>query len=258
MPLLNPEYLLRVLLVFVRISGVLLAAPFFGQLSIPVRVRVLLAVLLAYSLSGLVPGPLPPHADQALGFIVAVALEALTGLLLGFAAHMIFWAVEMAGDLIGFQIGLHMAQVFNPLEGHAANPLGRLLSLAALMIFVLLDGHHVVLRALVESFRVVPLAGASLAASQPLLVQWVWDFLVLALRLAAPFMVTILLIDVALGIFARVVPQADLFSIALPLKLLVGLALVLFYIRAFFPLMATLISNIDDELLRLLGAILPP
>lgn len=257
MPLLNPEYLFRVLLVFVRISGVLVAAPFFGQLSIPVRVRVLLAVLLAYSLSGLVPDPLPPYVDQALGFLIAVMLEALTGLLLGFAAHMVFWAVEMAGDLIGFQIGLHMAQVFNPLEGHAANPIARILSLAALMIFVLLEGHHVVLRALVESFRVVPLAGANLVASQPLLVQWVWDFMVLALRLAAPFMVTILLIDLALGIFARLVPQADLFSIALPLKLLVGAALALLYVRAFFPWIATLLSQIDDELLRLLGALLP-
>jgi flagellar biosynthetic protein FliR len=257
MPLLNPEYLLRVLLVFVRISGVLLTAPLFGQLAIPVRVRVLLAILLAYSLSGLISTPLPPHVDQAFGFMVAVAIEALTGVLLGFAAHVVFWAVEMASDLIGFQIGLHMAQVFNPLEAHSTNPLGRMLSLSTLMVFVLLEGHHAVLRVLVRSFEVVPLAGAYLAGSSPLLLQWAWEFLVLAFRLAAPFLVTILLIDVALGIFARIVPQADLFSIALPLKLLVGLGLAVFYVQHFFPLMFTLLENLETTLLRLLEAILP-
>ena len=82
MPFLDPEYLLRVFLIFVRIGGMMVAAPFFGHRSVPVRVRVLFAMVLAWALVGLVPGPLPPNATEAVGLLVAVAIEVMTGVAL--------------------------------------------------------------------------------------------------------------------------------------------------------------------------------
>lgn len=256
MDLLSAAYLLRVLLAFVRISGFLMAAPFFGQTSFPVRTRVLLAALLAYAFGGLLAqSPLPPHATTALGFTAAAIVEALTGLLLGFGAQFIFWAVQFAGEIMGFQMALGMAQVFNPVQGETSNPLGRFLTLTFLLIFIVIGGHHDLLSALHLSFEVVPLGGGHVEAGGPLLMEWTGDFFATAVRLASPFMITIFLLDIALGIFTRVVPQADLFSLALPIKLLTGLLIFFFYFQFLMPLIPRLSEQVVNQVLDLLQAI---
>ena len=253
----GPDYLLHVFLVFVRISGVLAAAPFFSHPSVPVRVRVLFAVLLAYSLAGLVGTGLPVGLTAPVGLAVAVGVEALTGLALGFAAQLVFWAVQFAGEIAGFQVGLSLAQVYDPTSGAPSNPLGRGLSLTFLLVFLLIDGHHELLRALVASFDVVPLAGAQLAESGPVLLDGVGTLFLAAIRLAAPFMVTIFLVDVALGVFARLVPQADLFSIGLPLKLLVGLGLAYVFMQSFFPAIPDYVAQMLADVMRIVYALAP-
>lgn len=254
MSLLDTEYLLRVFLVFVRISGLLMAAPFFGQQTVSVRVRVLLAVVLAYSMTGLVAPPLPAYVGHSFGFMAAVGVEAFTGLLLGFTAQFVFYAVQFAGEIIGFQMALGIAQVYDPLNGQSANPAGRLLSLVFLLVFILIDGHHVLLRALATSFNVVPLGGAHLQASGPLLLGWTGDFFTTSVRLAAPFMITIFLIDVTLGVFARLVPQANLFMLSLPLKMSVGFIVMFFYFQNLFPMVPGMTEDLANDLLRLIEA----
>ena len=255
MPLLDPEYILRVLLAFVRCGGLMVAAPFFAQKFIPVQVRVLLAVLLAYLCAPYTAGPLPPGVEQPVGFAVAVVVEGLTGALLGFAAQFVFFAVQVAGEAIGFQMSLSMAQAYDPAAGSAQNPLGRMLGWTLLMVFVLLDGPFHLIKGLALSFSVVPLGGANLAVGSELLLSWTAQFFTLALRLAAPFMVTMLLVDVALGVFARVVPQADLFSISLPAKLLGGLLLFAVVLGHVFPVFPDLIAQLLDDSLDMIEAL---
>jgi flagellar biosynthetic protein FliR len=256
-PFLEPGYLFSVFLVFVRIGGLMVAAPFFGHQSVPVRVKIPLAVLLAYTIVGLVPGPLPAHVAHPVGLMLAVAIEALTGILLGFAAQFVFWAVAFAGELIGFQMGLSLATVYNPAEGVHSNPIGRFLVMSMLLVFLLLDGHHQVLRALVASFAVVPLSGADLSQGGPLLLTWTGAFFGTALRLAAPFMITMFLIDVAFGVFARIAPQADLFSLGFPVKLLVGLGLTFFFLQNFMPVLPDLIQGMYTDVLAMIEALVP-
>jgi flagellar biosynthetic protein FliR len=253
--LLNPDYLLQVLLVFVRIGGVLVAAPFFSQRFIPVQVKVMVSVLLAFSLTGLVVGPLPPHVTHPLGFLLAVVVEALTGVLLGFAAQFIFFTVQFAGDIIGFQMSLSLAQIYNPISGEPSNPIGRFLTLGVMLIFVLLGGPQQIVVALATSFDAVPLAGADIAAGGPLLLQWTGLFFASALRLAAPFMVTLFLIDVALGVFARMVPQADLFSLSLPIKLLVGIGVFALFLPQIGPIVPDLLHQMVADLARMIEAL---
>jgi len=253
--LLNPEYTLQVLLVFVRIGGLLAAAPFFSQRFIPVQVKVFLAAILAFAFTGLVAGPLPPHVLQPFGFAAAVAVEALTGALLGFAAQFIFYVIQFAGDIIGFQMSLSLAQIFNPVSGASSNPIGQFLTMGFMLLFVLLEGPQQIVIALATSFEVVPLGGANLAAGGPLLLQWTGAFFAAALRLSAPFMVTLLLLDVALGVFARVVPQADLFSLSLPLKLLVGTGVFALYLPQLGPVAPGFVEQMVGDLTQMLTAI---
>jgi flagellar biosynthesis protein FliR len=249
--LFDPAYLLTVLLAFVRVGGVLVAAPPFRQPAVPVLLKVFVAVLVAYSLAGFVSGPLPPGITEPLGFVVAFSVEALTGVLLGFAARFAFFAVEFAAEAIGFQMSLSLAQAFNPMDGSNSNPLGHLLSMGFLVLFLVLDGPQQVFSALALSFELVPLGGAALPAAGPLLLDWAGLMFRTALRMAAPFMVAMLLVDVTLAVFARVVPQADFFSIGLPMKLLAGLMLAGLFIEVFGPMAVSLIGALGDDLARL-------
>ena len=254
---LDPASLIRLALVFARVSGVVTAAPLFSQRAVPVQVRVMLAVLLSLILVGFAGPDLPPHADHPVGFVVAVAVEVLTGLLIGYAVRFVFWAVEFAGELIGFQMSLSMAQVYNPMTGSSENPLGRLVSMAFLLLFLLLDGPQAVVVGMARSFLAVPLGGADLGAGGPLLLSWTGGFFETAVRLAMPFLVALFLVDVGLGVFARVVPQADLFSISLPLKLLAGLAVSIAFVASFWPLAPVLVDGATAGLDALFAALAP-
>ncbi len=254
---LDPASLIRLALVFARVSGVMTAAPLFSQKSVPVPVRVMLSVLLSLILVGFAGGDLPRHADHPVGFVMAVAVEVLTGLLIGYAIQFVFWAVEFAGEMIGFQMSLSMAQVYNPMTGSSANPLGRLISLAFLLLFLLLDGPQAIVVGMARSFVVVPLGGAGLAAGGPLLLSWTGGFFATAVRLAMPFLVALFLVDVGLGVFARVVPQADLFSISLPLKLLAGMAISIAFMSSFWPLAPSLVDAATAGLDALFAALAP-
>ena len=257
MQLLNPSYIIFIMLVFARVSGLMVAAPVFSQQNIPVQVRVLFSVLFAYSIAGIVPGPLPPHTDQAVGLILVAIHELLVGLILGFVAQFIFWSIQFAGELIGFQMALRMAQVFDPIGGFNSNPIGRLLTMIMTVVFLILDGHHLVLEAFVGSYRVIPLAGATFANIGPPLINYTGHMFHIALRLAAPFMITLYLIDVALGVFVRAVPRADIFAIALPLKLLTGLLVAYLFMQRLIPIIPSLVDNMNTNILRIIEIIAP-
>lgn len=250
----DPAYLFTLMLVFVRIGGLMVSAPIFSHASIPVRVRVFFSVLLAYLLVGFVPGPLPPDLGHPIAFMVAILIEGLTGVMLGYAAQFVFWSVQYAGEVIGYQMALALAMAFNPIDGMHSNPIGRFLMTSMLLVFVLLDGHHYVLQALVQSFEVVPLAGANLAAGGPLMLQWMGTFFITALELASPFMITIFLVDASLGVFARVAPQADLFSVALPVKLIVGISMMVVFVGNFVPMIPEFIQQMYTYMMRLVEA----
>lgn len=251
----DAAYLFTILLVFVRIGGLMAAAPVFSHMSVPVRVRICLSVLMAYILAGFVPGPLPPHLGEPVALVLALGIEALTGVMLGFAAQFLFWSVQYAGEVIGYQMALGLANVFNPIDGVHSNPVGRFLMTSLLLVFILLDGHHQVIHALVLSFDVIPLAGANLAAGGPLILQWTGHFFTTAIKLASPFMITIFLVDASLGVFAKVAPQADLFSVALPVKLIVGMSMMVIFVGNFFPLVPEMVDRMFDDLLALVEAL---
>ena len=230
----------------------MLSAPFFSHASFPAKVKIPMALLISYGLVGLVPSSLPENIFHPVGLMIAVGIEALTGVMLGYAAQFIFWAVQYAGEVMGFQMGLALANVYNPMDGLHSNPLGRFLVMSTLLVFILLDGHHYILRAVVASFDVVPLAGARLSAGGPIMLDWTGRFFMTALRLASPFMITIFLLDVSLGVFARIAPQANLFIMGLPMKLILGLSLAVLFVQNFFPIIPQMIQQMFNDLLFLI------
>ncbi|MEZ4702906.1 MAG: flagellar biosynthetic protein FliR [Rhodothermales bacterium] len=257
MSILDPEYLLYTFLVFVRIAGLVMAAPFYEQKFIPVQVKILFAVLFAYALAGIVPMPegLTPTVPVALAYYVII--EGLTGVVLGMSARFIFFAIRFAGDFIGLQMAFSISQVISPADGQASNPISNFLIMTTFLLFLILDGHHQMFRALNSSFYVVPLAGADLHLAGDMLLTWTGRLFMTALRLASPFMITIFLVDMTLGIFARVAPQAEIFSLSLSLKLLVGISITFFYIQHFIPVVPEMFMQMLDDMMSMIEAIAP-
>jgi flagellar biosynthetic protein FliR len=221
------------------------------------RVKGMLAVAIAYGLVGIVPrgAGLSPTVPVAMAHYVLV--EGLTGIVIGLSARFVFFAVRFAGEFIGFQVGLNISQVLSPADNQSSNPISNLLIMLALLLFLILDGHHQVIRALNASFYVVPLAGAHLHLAGDVMLAWTGGLFTTALRLAAPFMLTIFLVDMALGIFARVAPQAEIFSLSLSLKLLVGIALTYFYLQEFIPFVPELLTEMVANLSAMIETIAP-
>ena len=257
MSVLDPINILYAFLIFVRIGGLMVSAPFFEQSFIPVQVKVFLSALIAYSLIGIVPQPDQPDVLHPVALLVFVLIEFLTGVVIGLAARFIFFAIRFAGEFIGFQMALSISQVISPADGQASNPISNILTMTFLMVFLLLDGHHQLFEALMASFNVIPLAKGVIANSGNLMLTWTGQLFIIAVRLAAPFMVTIFLVDMTLGIFARVAPQTEIFSQSLSLKLIVGVGLVYLYIGNFFPLIPSLLTQMTDHILDMIEAIMP-
>jgi flagellar biosynthetic protein FliR len=211
-----------VLLVLGRIAGLAVTAPLFGHLMVPVRVRVGFVLVVALALAPVVTPPtLPRDLWQLAG---AMAVETAVGALLGFVGQLIFAGVQLGGQIAGMQIGFGMANLVDPQSHAQTTVVAEWESLLALLCFLVLDVHHLVLRALVDSYRAVPAGGAVLGATalRGVVAQAATLFTV-GVRIASPVLVVLLLANGALGVLARTIPQLNVFVVGFPLNVGAGL-----------------------------------
>ena len=201
------------LLVLARVGGLIIFAPFFGSTAIPVRLRIGLIVVLSLALFGLVGGTFTPPADLG-HFVVALLGEFTVGLIIGLGAALIFVGVRLAGLLIGQQIGISLADVFDPSFEGQSSILGRLFFMLTLVLFLLFGGHRVLIGSLVESFGSIQ-PGSFDFASVPVagLTSLLWHAYLLAIRFAAPALVAVFLATVSLSFIARTIPQLNIISV---------------------------------------------
>jgi flagellar biosynthetic protein FliR len=148
----------------------------------------------------------------------------LIGVVIGFAVRLVFAALELAGELIGLQMGLSFVGFFNPGTGQQQNAVASFMSLLALLMFIAIDGHLMLIHALAESFRLYPVSvGMDLPMGFDRLLRLGSDMFAIALTIALPFLAVMLLTNVVLGVLARVAPQINIFAVGFPMTILVGL-----------------------------------
>ena len=217
------------LLVFARITGMFVTAPMFGSRIIPVQVRVGFALIITILSTPAILSFAKPGPGSLLVLSWWIILEIIYGMSAGFVATMLFNAIQMAGQLIDMQIGFGIVNIFDPQFGQQVPLIGNFKYLLGLTIFLVIEGHHVILTAIVESFRAAP-AGVLPAISEPALyfVDVVGSLFVMGLRIAMPVLGTVLLTDVALGILARVMPQMNVFVVGITGKIVVGIIMLFF------------------------------
>lgn len=211
------------LLVMVRLGAMFSVAPILGHRSLPMMHRAALAALLALVLTPVVGGPSGTGGDL-LRLGLQLASEALLGVTIGFLAHLVLAAVQAAGELVGFQMGYGIATLYDPAFGEPVNVLGRFQETLALLVFLALDGHHLLIRAVAGSFRQIR-PGALLAPSTLAggMVPLGGRVLTSAIQIAAPLLGILLALNVGMALLARVAPQTNAFFLASPITLAIGI-----------------------------------
>ena len=252
----DASHLLGFILVLIRIGGIISTAPVFGSSNTPPQMKVIMSIMLALILYPFIPSitVFPNRPDH---YIVLIASELLIGMVLGIIARFLFGAVEFAGTVIGFQMGLGMANVFDPQSQEQISLVGRFESTTATLIFLAMDGHLIVLQALVRSYSVLPPGGSSI--SRPLiekLTELSASIFVIGLQIGAPLIVALFLANAVVGLLARSVPQIQVFVVGFPLTLMLGFLFMLFGMPFFAQAVHQMFEMLDTqyfEALKLLG-----
>ncbi|HCJ58200.1 flagellar biosynthetic protein FliR [Lutispora sp.] len=221
------------LLVFVRMTSLFVISPVFGRQNMPSYLKVGLAVFSTFTIAPLF-GNIVIEYTNLIDFSIIVFKEFLVGIIIGFVSYMVFAAMFVAGQMIDAQIGFGMVNVLDPQSNIQVPLVGNFLYIFAILIFLLVDGHHILFSALVKSYNVVPINGFLFTESliNNLVAVFVETFSI-ALKIGFPIIAAVLISEVALGILSRTVPQMNVFIVGLPMKIALGLLALLLIMPGF-------------------------
>ena len=232
---------------FLRALALFTSLPVLGSRTVPARVRVALAAFIALASQASLP-PMPVVALDSPLALMLVAQQLVIGLSLGFAVRLAFTAVEFAGEIIGLQMGLNFAGFFDPLSASTATATSRFFGTLVAWLFIAINGHLLVVMALVHSFSAFPVGPEPFAFLRTMLPhQWGAEVFSTGLWIARPLVTLLLFVNLVLGAISRVAPQINVFAIGFPVTLgmgLVGMLLMLPWLeRPFTMTLERLIEN---------------
>lgn len=230
-----------------------MTVPVFGYITVPRVLRVWIVVLLSFIIwpSTLIVQLQPPATIAHL--VLAVLNEIFIGLLMGFAVIIVFSAVQYAGQLVGLQMGLAIANVLDPMGAGEISLVGEFYYLLSLVLFLTINGHYYVINALIRCFTLVPVSLGSFHASiGDYLVTLTGMIFIVAIKLSAPVVITLFIMNVILGIVARTVPQMNVFIVGFPLAIGVGFALIAFTLPVFKIIVEKVFLEIQPQIFSIL------
>jgi len=224
---------LSLFFIFIRIGTIFAIVPFFNAETIPRRVTTTIAFFLSLVLLPIVP-PVKVNPEQlnVLMFASIVLQQVLIGVALGLAIDVIYAGIQIAGELIGFQMGFSIANVVDPMSGISVPIISNVLYITAFLLFFTLNGHYMLIKGMVESFSIIPI-GESVLHRDFLMgvITYAGQMFVIGVKVAAPVIGILLLINIALAVITRALPQMNVFMMAFPLTISVGLIFTVLIIK---------------------------
>jgi len=208
---------------FLRVLAVFTAAPVFSSRAFPIRAKIGLAFLIAFAAQASMPNQpvIDINGPEAFG---AVVQQVGIGLAIGFTVRLVFAAFELAGQVVGFQMGLGFAAFFDPASSAQSSAMGRFYANMAALLFLALNGHLLVIMAVVNSFAAFPVDQNFLQALASMKLQTLGtELFASAFWIALPVVAMLMFANLALGIVSRVAPQMNIYAIGFPVTLAVGL-----------------------------------
>jgi flagellar biosynthetic protein FliR len=244
-----------VLMAFLRIAAMFFTAPFFSNNTLPVTVKIFFALITTYIVFFSIKNT-QFNVDDGIGLLIIWGIkEVLTGMMIGFAFNFIFWGISFAGMLMGTDIGFGMASVFNPSVEFENNLIGEIFFLFSTLIFLVLNGHHHLIRGITISFELIPIGTYTITDSIiQLLVKYSAGVFILAVKIASPILISFFLVHIAMGVISRVLPQMQVFFIVQPLQFGIGFILILASAPILVYVIKNIISTYEDTMYELLRA----
>ncbi len=221
----STQFFWTFLVVLFRIGGLMVTAPVFGSPSVPVPVKLGFSTAFAIALTPTAVGKVGAPPDDWLVLVGILLGETLLGMLTGYLVSLFFSAVQMAGAFIDMQMGYGIFQLMNPFMPIPASLLAQFHTLLMMVVYLQVNAHHWLLAALAQSLQALPPGGVALDAGrlQPVLSDVIVQVFALALRIAAPATAVLIVVDAALAIVSRAVPQMPVFFVGAPAKIAMGL-----------------------------------
>jgi flagellar biosynthetic protein FliR len=205
-----------------RILGFIATAPLWGTAGIPRRTRLILAISIAVAITPTLPA-MPNVQPGSLSGLWILAQQMLIGIGMGFAAKIVFTAFDVAGEFIGFQMGLGFATFYDPLNSSETPVITEFINLVALLLFLSMNGHLLYLATLAQSFFAIPVSATPLGAASWLnLAELASKIFSAGLLISLPIIVALMITNVALAVLTRAAPQLNLFALGFPLTLMGG------------------------------------
>src|SRR6478752_1909553 len=237
--------ILTYLLVFSRVGSMVMLLPAIGEMGVPSRVRLVLALAISFALTPQVQSAYPAVAPQStMALLILIAQEVTAGVLVGAMARIIMSALQVAGYLIATQTGLAYAQTIDPTQNTQGAVLGNFMTLLGVTLIFLTNLHHLAIGAIAGSYRMLPPGGHLPTGDMAqLVIQLTSSSFALGFQLAAPFLVFGFALYAGLGVLARLMPQLQVFFVAVPLNIMCGFLIMLALIGSLMTVFLTYYTN---------------
>jgi flagellar biosynthetic protein FliR len=241
-------------LLLARLGGLMVFAPFFsGGMAAPI-IRVVLAVSFTVALFPLLENQLP-RTDDFETFFFVLCGELLVGMLLGLVGRLFLASLEIAGQVMGFQMGFAVIKVIDPQTQSESPVMSILQNIIGILIFLSINGHHWFVEAIVDSYQIVGNGVSLSGAVQAHLIRSAGEMFVLGMKIAAPIVVVLLIVDILLGIVGRAAPQLHILVVGLPAKSLMGFVFLAATIHTSIPFLGRHFNQLQRQLYVCLEAL---
>jgi flagellar biosynthesis protein FliR len=248
--IITPEIAVRFILTLARVSGFIGFSPLLGSKVIPITIKAILSLFLAFMVFIVLPANTPiPHSIPEL--VLAVLAQITIGFLMGTAAAIIFYAIQSAGEIIDLQIGLSMASVVDPQSGAMVAIISRFYYFLAIMLFFSINGHHWLVLGVINSFKIIPLTGFTVGPD--FIMYFTGSFsniLKMAFNASMPVIIAVLLVDVAAGFIARTAPRLNILILSMPFKIYLGFIMIIASLSGTIYIFQKWLEDIQVPLMR--------
>lgn len=247
LPYITPVKIIIFMLVISRLSGMFITAPLFSTFPVPMPVKAGLIGLIAFLSYPIIASHTPasqiPNNMWGLGWMIVA--EIMIGSMIGFCINIIFIAIQMAGHLLSMQMGLAVANVLDPITKHQVPIMGQLYLFMAMILFLGINGHHYLFTSVINSYALLPV-GSEFHLSGELIEQIVMftsQIFVIAFNIIMPIFAVLLLTDILLGFMSKMMPAMNIFVVALPIKIYIGLVLMIMFTIKTYTYLSTVIES---------------
>ncbi len=242
-------------LVLLRVGAIIMSIPAFDSRGIPIMFKFALSIAIGFILFSQLNLEASPVASDLFTLGISAAGEIIFGLIIGFSVKIIFAGIQLAGQLAGYQMGLAIANVMDPSTSEQVPLLAQFNNLIGLLVFLSINAHFWFIKAIFQSYRMVPPLNVNFKSSlMDHLVDMSGNMFVIALQVGAPVIAAMLLISVAFGLVARTVPQMNVFIVAMPLKIGVGLLFIGFGLPYLSVFLKKIFSDLGQNILFVIKA----